>query len=267
MNMASDPVIERVIQLDAVHNFRDYGGYQTGGGSRLRSGILYRSAQHKEATPDDLERISALKLSTIVDLRGASERQQHPCARPADFTAEVLFSDGETVTQMAAPHIEAARHVETAEDAMQAMLSGYRDMPFRPVLVESLRLYFEALATRNGPSLVHCLAGKDRTGIAVAMLHNLLGVHADDIMADYLLTNVAGNIEARIAAGATVVRNNFGPQISDEAVRTLMTAHPSWLEAMFAEVNERHGSLRNYTEHMLGVTPELLSRIEQQLLV
>ncbi len=267
MNIASETVIERVIPLDAVHNFRDYGGYQTGDDRRLRSGILYRSAQHKEATPDDLDRISALRLSTIIDLRGASERQQHPCARPGDFKAEVLFSDGETVTQMAAPHIEAARNVTTAEDAMQAMLAGYRDMPFRPVLVASLRLYFEALAMRDGPSLVHCLAGKDRTGIAVAMLHDLLGVHADDIMADYLLTNVAGNIEARIAAGATVVRNNFGPQISDEAVRTLMTAHPSWLEAMFDTVSERHGSIRNYAEQILGVTPERLSRIENRLLV
>lgn len=267
MNMSSDPVIERVIPLDAVHNFRDYGGYKAGDGRRLRSGILYRSAQHKDATPADLERISELQLSVVIDLRGASERDQHPCARPADFKADVLFSDGETVTQMAAPHIEAARNVKTAEDAMQAMVLGYRDMPFRPVLVASLRLYFEALATRDGPSLVHCLAGKDRTGIAVAMLHDLLGVDADDIMADYLMTNVAGNIEARIAAGATVVRNNFGPQISDEAVRTLMTAHPSWLEAMFDTVRERHGSVRDYAEHMLGVTPEQLSRIENRLLV
>lgn len=140
-------------------------------------------------------------------------------------------------------------------------------MPFRAVLVGSMRLYFDALATRDGPSLVHCLAGKDRTGIAVALLHHLLGVNDDDVMADYLLTNVAGNVEGRIAAGARLVRKNHGPDISDEAVRTLMTAHPAWLEAMFASIRDRHGSIRDYADVVLGVSPERMAALEDRLLV
>lgn len=257
----------RVIALTGVHNFRDYGGYAGTNGTRLRTGSLFRSAQHQDATSDDLVRIGAIKLNTVIDLRGASERLKYPCARPDNFGAAVLFADGETTTQLAAPHIEAARNVRTSDDAMNAMIAGYRDMPFRPVLVWSMRLYFEALATRNGPSLVHCLAGKDRTGIAVALLHRLLGVDQDDIMADYLLTNVAGNIEGRIAAGARLVRKSHGSDISDEAVRTLMTAHPAWLDAMFAAIRERHGSVRDYADVVLGVSPERLAQIEDRLLV
>src|SRR5690606_42112561 len=62
---------------------------------------------------------------------------------------------------------------------------GYiKSMPFRPNLVAVLRLYFGALATGGGASLIHCLAGKDRTGFAVGLLHKLLGTHDDDIRAD-----------------------------------------------------------------------------------
>lgn len=265
--MSTPDVADRIIMLAGVHNFRDYGGYLATNGARLRTGSLFRSAQHQEATADDLARIDAINLKTVVDLRGASERDKYPCARPDGFGAAVLFADGETTTQLAAPHIEAARNVRTVDDAMQAMIAGYCNMPFRPVLVGSMRLYFDALATRDGPSLVHCLAGKDRTGVAVALLHHLLGVSEDDVMADYLLTNVAGNIEGRIAAGARLVRKNHGPGISDEAVRTLMTAHPAWLHAMFAAVHDRHGSIRDYADVVLGVSLERLAQIEDRLLV
>lgn len=259
--------IERVIPLAGVHNFRDYGGYRTSNGARLRSGILFRSAQHQDATPDDLDRIGAINLATVIDLRGASERAKYPCVRPGNFGAAVLFADGETGSQQTAPHIEAGRTVRSADDAMKTMAAGYADMPFRPVLIGSMRLYFEALATRDGPSLVHCLAGKDRTGIAVALLHHLLGVAADDIIADYLLTNIAGNIEARIAAGAIAVRKNHGPEISDKAIRTLMSAYPEWLDAMFTAIHKRHGTIQAYADAVLDVTPQLISQIEDRLLV
>lgn len=257
----------RVVALEGVHNFRDYGGYAGTNGARLRCGTLFRSAQHQDATEDDLALIGAINFTTVIDLRGASERAKYPCPRPQHFGAAVLFADGETVAQIVAPHIEAARNVRTADDAMNAMIAGYTEMPFRPVLVESMRLYFEALGTRCGSSLVHCLAGKDRTGIAVAMAHQLLGVNSDDIMADYLMTNIAGNIEGRIESGARLVRKNHGSNISDEAVRTLMTAHPAWLDAMFAAIRERHGSVREYANVMLGVTPERLVQIENRLFV
>jgi len=265
--MNTPDMADRIIMLAGVHNFRDYGGYLATNGARLRNGSLYRSAQHQEATADDLARIGAINLATVIDLRGASEREKYPCARPDGFEGAVLFADGETTTQLAAPHIEAARNVRTADDAMKAMIASYCDMPFRPVLVGSMRLYFDSLATRDGPSLVHCLAGKDRTGVAVALLHHLLGVNDDDVMADYLLTNVAGNVERRIAAGARLVRKNHGPDISDEAVRTLMTAHPAWLDAMFAAIRDRHGSIRDYADVVLGVSPELLAALEDRLLI
>jgi protein-tyrosine phosphatase len=257
-------MIDRVTSLKGIHNFRDYGGYRARGGATLRTGLLYRSSQHKDATAEDLAHVASINFATIIDLRGDSERRDFPCARPDDFGAEIVFAAGETMGH--APHVEAARSVRTPEESKASLGRGYAEMPFRPVLVQSFRCYFEALATRDGPSLVHCLAGKDRTGIAVALLHDLLGVHWDDIMADYLLTNVAGNIDARVAAGAEVVRQNFGPEMTDDAVRMLMSVQPEWLDTAFDAMRREHGSVQAYARDVLQVTPEQVSALEARFL-
>ena len=258
---------DRILSMEGIHNFRDYGGYAAREGSRFRTGVLYRSGQHQDATPDDLEMVSSLNLKTVIDLRGDSERVNYPCARPEGFGAQVLFAAGETADQSRnAPHLEAAAAVRTAAQARDAMARLYKTMPYRPNLIAVLRLYFDALATRNGPSLIHCLAGKDRTGLAVGLLHKLLGVHDDDIRADYLLTNVAGNIDRRIAAGAVAIRRNHGEQIEDEAIRTLMSVEAHYLDNAFAAIVECHGSIAAYAEEILFVTPDKLETMEAYLL-
>lgn len=255
---------KRVIALDGIHNLRDYGGYAGRDNARLKAGLLWRSSQHLEATPDDLDAIASLNLRTVVDLRGSSERSSFPCPRPEGFAAQLVHVDGETMGH--APHVEAGRDVRTPDEALEALNHSYSEMPYRPRMVDAYRLYFEALAERPGASLVHCLAGKDRTGVAVALVHHLLGVHWDDIMADYLLTNSAGNIDRRIAAGAAVVRQNFGAAMSDDALRMLMSVQPKWLETAFASIRDRDGTVRDYAESRLGVTPDRLRKIEDNLL-
>lgn len=258
---------DRIRAMEGIHNFRDYGGYAARDGSRLRTAVLYRSGQHQDATPEDLSRVSGLNLTTVVDLRGDSERVHYPCARAEGFDAKILFAPGETADQSRnAPHVEAAEAVRTAGQASDAMARLYKSMPFRPNLVAVLRLYFDALATRDGASLIHCLAGKDRTGLAVGLLHKLLGVHDDDIRADYMLTNRAGNIDRRIAAGAVAIRRNHGDQIEDDAIRTLMSVEAHYLDNAFAAIIAQHGSIGAYADEILFVTEDKLEKIEARLL-
>ncbi len=256
---------DRVKPFIGIHNFRDYGGYETADGV-LRTGLLFRSGQHVGATPDDLAEIAALGIRTVIDLRGNSERRSYPCARPEGFDAQVYFHDGETAGRGGAPHVEAARAIVTARDAHDAMIDLYAFMPFRPNLIAVMRMYFEALAEREGASLLHCLAGKDRTGLAAALLHLLVGVRRDDMMADYLLTNTAGNAEARIAAGAASIRASRGDQISEDAVRTLMAVHEDYLDAALSAIAKLHGSIEAYAGDVLGVTPERLQRIRARII-
>jgi protein tyrosine/serine phosphatase len=254
----------RVHPLTGVHNFRDYGGYRAAAGT-LRRGLLFRSGQHVGATPGDLDHIHALALRTVVDLRGDTERRMAPCVRHPEFGAEVLFAPGETAGQELAPHEEAGAGITTAQEAQAAMTQLYVNMPFRPVLVGSLRMYFDALAARDGASLVHCLAGKDRTGLAVAVLHALLGVHHDDIVADYMLTNTAGDQRARIASAAGSIRERYGAQMTDGAIVTLMSVEEPYLARAFAEIRARHGSVEAYADAVLGVTAERRDLLEQRL--
>jgi protein tyrosine/serine phosphatase len=256
---------ERVLPLEGIHNFRDYGGYALAGGGRLKSGILWRSGQHVDASSADLDRVHQLSLVTVIDLRGDSERASYPCTRHPEFGAAVLFAEGETVGGHA-PHVEAAQAVETADQARAAMTQLYKLMPFRPNLITVFRLYLTALAQQQTPSLIHCLAGKDRTGLAVALVHHLTGVHQDDMMADYLLTNTAGNIERRIAAGATAVRDNFGHRMSDDAVRTLMSVDAAYLEAALASIVDTHGSVENYARDVLSVDAAMRDALQQHLI-
>ena len=259
------PAQERVLPMTGIHNFRDYGGYAARGG-KLRRGLLWRSGQHCDATPDDLALVQRVGIATVIDLRGDSERLSYPCLRHDEFNGDVLFHPGETSgARGKAVHEQAAYNVKTEQDAHKAMLRIYTTLPFQPVLVGTFRLYIQALAERESPSLLHCLAGKDRTGVGAALVHTLLGVHHDDLVEDYLLTNTAGDPEARIAAGALHVRSGFGLTMDDAAVRVLMGVDAAFLERSFDSMAQRHGSVEGYARDVLGVTPQRIDAMAERL--
>jgi protein-tyrosine phosphatase len=240
----------RVLKLDGVHNFRDYGGYAGADGARVKTVLLWRSAQHGDASDQDLADIDALGITTVIDLRGPSERDGNPCRRHPNFSAQVLAYPEETAGL--ALHTEAADGVITAAEARAAMLRLYEGIPFRENLVPMLRCYFEVLLRAEGPCLVHCVAGKDRTGFAVALAQHVLGVAQDDIIADYVMTNQAGNIEDRIAAGAVQIRARHGA-ISDATIRTLMGVEADYLTTAFERARARHGSMDAYLADLVGI--------------
>lgn len=264
--MTDDRTLDQVLPLTGVHNFRDYGGYRTdapgGGGGTVRRGVLWRSAQHVDATDADLAAIDALDIVDVIDFRGASERTSYPCRRGPDFAAAVTRYDGETASL--APHVEAGADALTptiAHDRMEAM---YAKLPGREPVLWVMRRYFAVLAQGRGPSLVHCLAGKDRTGMAVALLHHILGVHPDDAMADFLLTNTVGNMDARVAAGGKAVRAKYG-DMHDDTIRVLMGVDARYLDAMRRAVTDQFGSVDAFLTNALGVDDAMRSALRLHL--
>lgn len=246
---------ERVLKLDKVHNFRDYGGYRVSGGGRLRMGALFRSAHHGEASPQDLATIAKLGLNVIVDLRGIRERKAHPSRHQAGQMVETLVLAGETTGLP--PHLQAEIKDMSPAAIRAMMVSTYRELPMREGLLIMLRRYIHALARPDiGASLVHCVAGKDRTGMAVALFHTMMGVHGDDVMADYLLTNTAGDQEARLAASAEAVRKRYGI-VSEDALRTMMSVAPEYLESALAGLRETYGSVEQFFRTGLSVEPDM----------
>lgn len=243
-------MMNRSLPLQQVFNFRDYGGYAVAGGGRVASGKLWRSGHHAQASETDLAAINALSLAHVVDLRGNGEREGQPVRLPEGFAGELLFFDGETAGL--GHHMEAVAGAMSAEDAHRAMERLYASLPDRENLLWILRRYFTALVEGKGASLVHCHAGKDRTGMAVDLLHHALGVHPDDAMADFLLTNSVGDQEARIAQSAPVIRARYG-DVDDETVRVVMGVDERYLRAARAALVERYGSIDAFLEQALGV--------------
>lgn len=242
----------RILPLEGINNFRDYGGYDTRDGRKVRSGLLWRSAQHGDASDADLAAVSDLGIAHVIDLRGPSEREMKPCRRGEDFTGQVWTYPEETAGL--ALHTEAADGVFTAAEARAAMIRLYEGIAFRDNLTPMLRLYFELLQRADGPSLVHCVAGKDRTGWAVAMAQQALGVPRDAIIADYMLTNDASRLEERIAAEAFRDLPRYAA-MDAATVRALWGVDEDYIATALKAVDERYGDLDTYLDQVLGIDP------------
>lgn len=241
---------ERFEPMSGIHNFRDYGGYSVAGGGRVRRGLLYRSGQHFAATPDDLAAVEALDIRTVIDLRGNPERASHPCRRADSFSAQVVFFDGNTTN--APPHMDADEEGFTEERAVARMRAIYRRMPHNPAMHWVFREYFRVLDENAGASLVHCFAGKDRTGIAVAVLQHVLGVHHDDIVSEFLLTNQAPTFEVLLSQSIPQMQELYG-SIEEGAIEAMFKVRAEYLDAFLDECAASHGSIDAFIMDTLNV--------------
>lgn len=246
-----------------IHNLRDYGGYAVPGGGRVVSGVLFRSGQHMEASDSDLELLHSLDIRTVIDLRGVSEREGFPCRRHPQFAAEVIAHDGETSNSP--PHEGGGGQVVmTPEKARERMLAVYTRMPVNPAMIAMFTRYFKALDENDGGSLVHCFAGKDRTGIAASLLLHVLGVHRDDVVAEFLRTNDAPTRHVLERQSLPRMEAHYGA-IEPEALHNLMGVLPEYIETYFAEVTRDHGSIDAYLAKRLGVDEARKARLRERL--
>jgi protein tyrosine/serine phosphatase len=256
----------RHVRLEGVENFRDYGDYHTASGRRLAKGRLYRSASHGRATDADLAAIEALDLAVIVDLRRPGERERDPARRPAGFKGQVIENDqGESAGED--PWWTFVRGSDLSEEAFRGyLLNYYREAPHAERHIDLFSRYFRALAEADGPVLIHCAAGKDRTGVLAALTHHLAGVHPDDILADYLLTNNPERMAARAPMVAQVIQEATGRVATDAAVRAAIGVEAEYLQAAFEVILARHGSVDAYLAEALGVDLALREALEARLL-
>ena len=249
--------------FDGLHNFRDFGGYAAGDRS-IVAGRFFRSANHAMATDADLARLREMGIGAVIDLRRPSERQRQPSRRWTDFSGVVIENDD---------HDEGAETWDTfmtqwdmTEESFRAyMMRYYTRAPHLPRLVELYARYFEVLANGDGAVVVHCAAGKDSTGLIVALTHMLAGVHHDDIVADYMLTNDPARFEAFGAQWADAIKaeRGFGPTL--ETMRMVMGVEPAYLDRSFAMIAERNGGIETYLRDVLGVDAAKRAAIERRL--
>jgi protein tyrosine/serine phosphatase len=237
--------------FEGIDNFRDFGGYPTRFGRPLRRGQLLRSASHGRATDADLEALESLGLAVVVDLRRKSERERDPSRRPPGFSGAVIVNDQEDNPDSWWAHVSTSDL--SPESFRDYMLDYYRAAPFEARHIDLFQRYFAALESATGPILIHCAAGKDRTGLLAALTHHVACVGPEDIMADYLLTNAAARIEARTPHMTVMIEESIGRRPSEDWVRVALSVEAAYLETALAEITAAHGDLDAYLDRVIGL--------------
>jgi protein-tyrosine phosphatase len=254
----------RHIDLEGIENFRDFGGYDTKFGRPLKTGLLYRSANHAYATDADLQRMADLGLAAIIDLRRKFERDREPSKRWPGFGAAVIEND---ILSDHPDWADLMKNVTVDADwFFQDTLSYNRRAPFEARHIDLFSRYFRTLADSEGAIVVHCAAGKDRTGLICALTHHIAGVHPDDIMADYLLTNDEARMQRKMDFLRGWLRDIAGQDVPDDALRVAVGVNPAYLDAAFQVIKDARGSTDAYLSDVLGVDADLRARLHQRLL-
>lgn len=206
------------VDVPGVRNFRDAGGI-----GALRRGVLYRSGSFHTLAPEGAQRLKALGVRTVIDLRSAAELELWPDLRHG--------LDHEALHLPTLPADRENSQYPWPED--QASLYPFMAATAGPSLAATVR----RLGLAGGvPAVVHCAVGKDRTGLTVAVLQSLLGASDADITADFLLSNTG----LGLLDGPTPYLDETGT----ERVSRPITAE--LLDSALGWIRTHHGSLTAY---------------------
>ena len=259
----------RLVTLHGGCNFRDIGGYPTRAGRTVRWGRVYRAGVLSYFTDRDHDTLRGLDVRAICDLRRSEEREREPSAWPAGKNqqrpAHLHWDDGSNTPTIRA---FAAHRPTTAAGMFDAMIDLYRALP--AWMAGRIRGMFDCIAAGSVPLILHCAAGKDRTGVAIAALLCALDVSRDTVIEDYLLTNDAGDFEQFLRTrhdtqfGLTDIHH---PLLSmpDDIRRVLFSAHAEFLQAAFDSIDAL-GGLDRYLEKTVGVTWEQRTAVLENML-
>jgi protein-tyrosine phosphatase len=230
----------RHLALQGASNFRDLGGYPTADGRTTRWRHIFRSNHLGQLTIADIEIVRALGVRSAFDFRGVEERTAGVCV----VNEIAVHSLPIEPTVVAALRAELARGSLTGPVALELMRESYRNYVRHNTA--SFRNLFGYLLEDRAPLVIHCTAGKDRTGFASALILHALGVADEVIAEDYLLTNQHYKRDATAATDLPEdVRNAIG------------NVDASYLAAAFEAVGKEYGDLETYLRDGLKLgTPE-----------
>lgn len=239
----------RRVAFAGVLNFRDIGGYPVAGGGQTRWRSVYRSDSLHFFTEADLIAFDALGVKAIYDLRSDREVEHFPGPRE--------------VSRLLIPSADLAswpkEELQSREDGEKWLAADYLNMV--ATAGPAFGGLFTCLAAdASRPSVVHCLAGKDRTGMSIALLLSALGVDREAVLDDYELTS--GYQASRVPR---VIEEVTGLGIGRPAAEGLMST-PRWaMEQALREVDTTYGGVEEYLLGPAGLSPRTLTALRASL--
>jgi protein-tyrosine phosphatase len=255
---------DRLVPFDRVLNFRDFGGWETPHG-KIARGKLYRSASFHDASDADIAKLDAMNLRFLVDLRRPEERAHEPSRWSSESCRIIFTGEGAGSGPTLPPHLVALLQSDLSPQATRDyMTSLYREIPYDPRLVRLYRDWFAELG-EGGAGVIHCAAGKDRTGIACALTLFALGVDEESVFADYEFTNQAVDLERRMPRIQERMEERLARKLDPEALRPMLGVELSYLRAALDEISNRSGSIDGYLREVLGVGAEQRQKLHERL--
>ena len=240
----------RHLNLAGASNFRDLGGYPGKDGRALRWRQIFRSNHLGHLTEADIELLRGLGLKSAFDFRGTGERAAAMCG----LTEIAVHSLPIEPTVVAALRARLAGGAPLASaDALDVMRDSYRN--YVRYNTPSFCALFAHLLEDRAPLVIHCTAGKDRTGFACALILHALGVPDDLIAEDYLLTN---RFYRRDPSASS--------DLPEEVRQVLASVEASFLAAAFDAIRADYGDLESYLSDGLGLGAQERARLEARYL-
>jgi protein-tyrosine phosphatase len=226
----------RHFKLAGASNFRDLGGYPAKDGRTVRWRQIFRSNHLGHMTEADIEVLRGLDLKSAFDFRGTDERVTAMCG--LEIAVHSLPIEPTVVAALRARL--AARATLSSADALEVMRDSYRNYVRHST--SSFRALFSHLLEDRAPLVIHCTAGKDRTGFACALILHALGVPEDLVVEDYLLTNRFYRREP-----------SANSDLPEQVRQVLGSVEASFLAAAFDAISADYGDLENYLRDGLGL--------------
>jgi protein-tyrosine phosphatase len=240
----------RHLNLAGASNFRDLGGYAASDGRRVRWRQLFRSNHLGHVTSADIEILRRLGLKNAFDFRGTEERVAALCAL-SEIAVHSLPIEPTVVAALRARLADGIALSST--DAVDVMRDSYRNYVHQNT--PSFRALFGHLIEDRAPLVIHCTAGKDRTGFACALILQALGVPDEVIAQDYLLTN---RFYRRDASASS--------DLPDDVRQVLGSVETSFLAAAYEAIAADYGDLESYFSDGLGVGARERERLQARYL-
>jgi protein-tyrosine phosphatase len=256
--VASSLAEQRVIELEGGSNLRDLGGLPTADGAQVRRSIVYRSGGLHRLRPADLEVLRGWGLKVVYDMRSEQERGEASSRLPEGLRVELLPIGGDAARTSELWRQVMAREVEEVPTDFLHQVYDSLIVGAGPTFGALLR----SLAAPEGtPAIIHCTAGKDRTGMASAILLRVLGVEEELVLDDYELSAIYYTERQIEHRRAKLEAQGLDP----DRFRALFGAPRSAMASLLATLDERYGSVEGYLEEEADVDAAVVTALRARL--
>ncbi len=265
MQSGANHRIRSTKRIVGAQNFREVAGHRTRDGRRVRAGHVFRSARLDQLTDQDCARIVDLGIGVIADLRQPSERLRWPThPRLLDQVRSLCWDAPDAANSRRHTLQDLAPVADDAARAVRALMQMYAQIP--EIHAAHFGELFQTIADDHTPILIHCSAGKDRTGVAVALLLDLLGVERSLILDDYALSEqLLDWSRLDVAATLGIDTSASHRELPAVLLDRMLRSDPRYLQATFDHLEQRYGSTERFIS-MAGVSLSTVSQIRRRLL-